>query len=112
MVVVDRLTKYFHLGSLLASYSAITIADYFINQIVRLHNIPKTIVSDRDKVFLSRFWKEIFAKSGTTLKMSMAYHPESDGQSEIVNKTIEQYLQATIHDNPRSWVELLPWAEL
>lgn len=112
VVVVDRLTKYCHLGSLPASYSAITVADFFIKQIVRLHGIPKTIVSDRDKIFLSKFWKEIFSKSGTTLKMSTAYHPESDGQSEIVNKTIEHYLRATIYDNPRSWVELLPWAKL
>lgn len=63
-------------------------------------------------MFLSRLWKEIFEKSGTTLKMSLAYHPESDGQTEIVNKTIEHYLHATIHDNQRSWVDLLPWAEL
>lgn len=60
-VVVDQLSKYCHLGSLIANYSASSVAEYFINQVICLHGIPKTIVFDRDKVFLSRFWKEIFA---------------------------------------------------
>lgn len=111
-VVVDRLRKYCHLGSMSAKYSAVTVAEYFVKQIVRWHGIPKSIVSDRDKVFLSRFWKEVFTKRATQLKMSTAYHPESDGQTEIVNKTIKQYLRATITDNPKDWMELLPWAEL
>lgn len=74
---------------------------------MRLHGIPNSIISNHDKVFLSRFWKEVFTKSGTNLKMLSAYHPESDGQTKIVNKTIEQYLRATITDNPKDWVELL-----
>lgn len=112
IVVVDRLSKYCHLESLPAGYSATMVADYFIKEIIRLHRIPKRMVSDRDKVFLSRFWQEIFSRSGTTLSLSTAYHPQTDGQTEIVNKTIEGYLRATIHNNPRSWVELLPWVEL
>lgn len=88
-VVIDRLSKYCHLGSLLASYSASSVTDYFIKQVVRLHGIPKTVVSDRDKVFLSKFWKEIFTQSGTSLMMSAAYNPKTDGQTKIVNKTIE-----------------------
>lgn len=109
VVVVDRLTKYCHLGALPAGYTAISVADYFINQIVRLHGLPKTITSDRDKIFMSRFWKEFFTRSGTTLNMSSTYHPETDNQTEITN---EQYLRATVHQNPRSWSEVLPWAEL
>lgn len=60
----------------------------------------KTITSDRDKNFLSRFWKELFTRSGTTLKMSSAYHPETDDQTEITNKMVEHYLQTTMHRNP------------
>lgn len=101
VVVVDRLSKYCHLGSLPESYTAVSVAHFFTDHIVRLHGIPKKLVSDRDKVFLSRFWKELFLRSGTTINMSSAYHPESDGQTEIVNKTIEGYLRATVHDNPR-----------
>lgn len=111
IVVVDRLSKYCHLGSLPATYSAASVAEYFVKQIIRLHGVPKKIVSDRDKIFLSRFWQEVFTRSGTTLGMSTTYHPKSDGQTEVVNKTIEIYLRAMIHNNPRNWVELLPWAE-
>lgn len=112
LVVVDRLSKYCHLGSLPETYSAVLVARYFTEHIVRLHGIPKKLVSDRDRVFLSKFWQELFHLSGTTLSMSSAYHPESDGQTEVVNKTIELYLRATVHENPRSWKELLPRAEL
>lgn len=78
VVVVDRLTKYCHLGSLLGGYSIPMVADYFIKHIIRLHNVPKTLISDRDKVFISRFWKEILTRSGMTLQLSTAYHLETD----------------------------------
>lgn len=108
VVVVDRLTKYCHLGALLARFTAASVAEYFVQQIVRLHGIPKTITSDHDKIFMSRFWKELFTRSGTTLNMSSAYHPETDGQTKITNKTVEQYLRATVHQNPRIWTNMLP----
>lgn len=112
ITVVNRLSKYCHLGSLPVGYSATSVVDFFVKQIIKLHGVPKKIISDRDKIFLSKFWQELFSKSGTTLRMSTTYHPQTDGQTKIVNKTIEGYLRAMIHDNPRSWVELLPWAEL
>lgn len=112
MVVVDRFSKYCHLGSLPEAYSAKSVATFFTTDIVRLHDIPKKKVSDRDKVFLSRFWQELLKQSGTSIHMSSEYHPQMDGQTEIVNKTIEGYLRATVQDNPCSWRELLPWAEL
>lgn len=79
IVVVDRLSKYCHLGSLSANYSASTVADYFVKQIVRLHGIPAKMVSYRDKIFLSKFWQDVFKKSGTQLCMSTTYYPQSDG---------------------------------
>lgn len=60
IVVVDRLSKYCHLGSLPTSYSATTVVDFFVRQIIRLHGIPRNMVSDRDKIFLSKFWQEVF----------------------------------------------------
>lgn len=100
VMVVDLLSKYCHLGSLPESYSAVSVEGFFVENIVRLHGIPKKLVSDRDKIFISQFWQELFHRSGTTIHMSSAYHPESDGQTEIVKKTIEGYLRATVHDNP------------
>lgn len=80
VVVVDRLSKYCHLGSLPELYTAVSVAQFFADHIVRHYGIPKKLVSNQDKVFLSKFWQELFWRSGTTINMSSAYHPESDGQ--------------------------------
>ncbi|XP_077219595.1 uncharacterized protein LOC143853740 [Tasmannia lanceolata] len=79
--------------------------------ICKLHGIPKSIVSDRDAVFLSRFWRELFKLQRTTLAMSSAYHPQSDGQSEALNRCLEMYLRSYVCDCPAQWSKFLPWAE-
>jgi len=80
LVVVNRLSKYGHLAPLKADYSSTMVADIVMHSIVRLHGMPKSIVSNRDKVFTSKFWQQLFKLSGTTLAMSTTYHPQSDGQ--------------------------------
>ncbi|KAL4569307.1 hypothetical protein LXL04_024943 [Taraxacum kok-saghyz] len=84
LVVVDRLSKYCHFVPLKRPFTAKLLAEVFLREIIRLHGIPKSVLSDRDPLFFSTFWKEVFTLQGSTLKFSSAYHPETDGQTEFV----------------------------
>jgi hypothetical protein len=110
-VVVDRLSKSAHFLALAHPYTAKMVAEKFVEGVVKLHGMPRSIISDRDPIFISHFWCEFFKLSGTKLKMSSAYHPQMDGQSEVVNRCVEQYLRCFVHQQPTKWNSLLPWAE-
>ncbi|GKB20453.1 ty3-gypsy retrotransposon protein [Tanacetum coccineum] len=110
-VIVDRFTKYAHFLALSPGYTAASLAKLFLTDIYRLHGLPNTIVSDRDPVFLSRFWKELFKQVGTKLLHSSAYHPQTDGQTEVVNRSLEAYLRAFVFNEPATWERYLYLAE-
>ncbi|XP_038695463.1 uncharacterized protein LOC119992741 [Tripterygium wilfordii] len=86
MVVVDKLTKYGYFIAMAHPYTTVTVAHLFIEHVFKLHGMPSTIVSDRDPVFLSDFWKEFFKLQGSKFCMSLGYHPQTDGQTEVVNR--------------------------
>ncbi|WVZ76926.1 hypothetical protein U9M48_024844 [Paspalum notatum var. saurae] len=111
LTVVDRFSKYGHFIPLGHPYSAASVARVFFDSIVRLHVFPCFIVSDRDPVFTSTFWAELLRLSGVKLLLSSAFHPQTDGQSEVTNRTIVMYLRCLAGDRPRSWLQWLPWAE-
>lgn len=79
LVVVDRYSKGIHLGALPTGFTALKVAALFMEIIYNLHEFPKSIVSDRDPIFVSSFWREMFRLSGTQLRLSTAYHLQSDG---------------------------------
>ena len=85
MVVVDRLTKYAYFCALSHPFKARTIATEFMETIQKIHGNRKIIVSDRDPIFTGNSWTKLFSYSGTQLAHSSSYHPQSDGQTEIVN---------------------------
>jgi hypothetical protein len=111
MVVVDRLSKYAHFCALQHPFTASTVAQIFMDNIFKLHGMPNSIVSDRDPTFTNNFWQELFKLQGTQLHLSTAYHPQMDGQTEVVNKCLETYLRCFASERKNQWAQWLPLVE-
>lgn len=107
LVVVDKFTKYGHFIPLSHPYTAMSAAQLFHNNFFKLHGLPEMIISDRDKVFTSTFWQELFKLTETT----SAYHPQTDGQTKHLNQCLETYLRCMVHSCPTKWSQWLALAE-
>ncbi|CAL0310857.1 unnamed protein product [Lupinus luteus] len=110
-VVVDRLSKAAHFMHLAHPYTASSVAQTFMDNVFKLHGFPDSITCDRDPVFISNFWQDLMAFQGVQLQLSTSYHPQTDGQSEVVNRCLETYLRCMCTDSPQQWASWLPLAE-
>jgi transposase InsO family protein len=112
VVFVCRLTKMKHYAPAVTTVTAPKLAAIFVREVVRLHGVPERILSDRDPRFVAHFWREMWRLLGTLLTMSTAYHPQSDGQTERENRTLEEMLRSFTNWAQDDWDEHLPALEL
>jgi hypothetical protein len=111
-MVVHHFSKMAHFIPCHKSDNASHVVDLFFTEIIRLHDVPNTIVSDRDDKFLSHFWIAFWFKLGTKLLFSTTCHPQTDGQTEVVNRTLSTMLWAILKTNLKLWEECLPHIEI
>ncbi|KAJ9519230.1 hypothetical protein QJQ45_017890 [Haematococcus lacustris] len=111
LVFVDRLTKMVHLVKTWESMTATQYAKLFLEHVFRLHGMPRSVVSDRGPQFHNKFWAEVTKLLQVQVNLSRAYHPETDGQTERVNRVIEEMLRHFIRPDQRDWAEYLPLVE-
>lgn len=111
LVLVDRFSKMVHLVAVKDTINAHETACVFIDTVFRLHGMPETLISDRDPRFVASFWKSLFGLVGTRLCMSTTAHPESDGQTERVNRVLVGILRSYADRLYKNWSQFLPMAE-
>ncbi|KAM3547144.1 hypothetical protein MY1884_009710, partial [Beauveria asiatica] len=111
LVIVDKLTKYAYYIPYMESSDAKDLAYMFFKTVVAQHGLPTKLISDRDKLFTSNFWKCLMETMKIKQSLSTAFHPQSDGQTEILNQILEQYLRSFINYRQDDWVVWLPLAQ-
>jgi transposase InsO family protein len=109
--IVDRFSKMAHFVAIPKIPDAEETASLFLQEIVRLHGLPREVISDRGSQFVSHFWKRLLELLDIQQCLSSAYHPQSDGQSERANQVLQQYIRCFISYNQDNWFQLLPLAE-
>jgi hypothetical protein len=110
-VVVDRFSKMAHFISCQKTSDATHIANLFFKEVIQLHGLPRIIVSDRDTKCIVHFWRTLWKKLGTNLSFSLAYHPQMDGQTKVVNKSLGDLLRSLVTKHHSQWDNILPQAE-
>ena len=111
VVFVDKLTKMAHFTATTTTVAGPQLADIFMHEVVRLHGVPSVIVSDRDPRFTGGFWRALTLRIGIQCRYSTAYHPQTDGQTERLNRTLEQMLRAYVNSRHNDWDQFLDSAE-
>jgi hypothetical protein len=110
-VIVDRLTKVAHFIPVHTTYGEDKLAKLYINNILKLHGVPKSIVSDHGAQFVSKFWRSLHQALKTHLDYSSAYHPQTDKQTEQINQVLEDMLRACVLAYGKCWEDSLAFAE-
>ena len=110
-MIIDKLTKSAHFIPVRMDYSMDRLVELYMEEIVRLHGVPLSIVLDRDSRFTSRFWNELQLALGTKLKFSIAFHPQTYGQSERLIQVLEDMLQGCVMEFWGSWDKYIPLME-
>jgi hypothetical protein len=111
LVIVDKLTKSANFIPVRDTYDITDVAHVFVNEVIRLHGIPKKIISDKNSRFTSMFWTSLQSALGTQLNLSTTYHPETNGQTERANQVMEDMLMMYVMDNQTQWEKYLPLVE-
>ena len=110
-VIIDQLTSMIHLVPTKQTYRATDIAELMFKNVYKLHRLPEWIISDRDSLFTSKFWRKLHKLLGTELRMSSAFHPQTDGAMERANCTITQMIRQCVKPDQKDWVTKLPAIE-
>jgi hypothetical protein len=110
-MVVDRFSKMAHFIPCQKTSDVTHIANMFFKEVVRLHSLPRSIVSDRDTKFMGHFWTTLWKKMGTNLAFSSTYHPQMDGKIEVVNRSLGDLLRSLVTEHHSQWDNILPQVE-
>jgi hypothetical protein len=111
LVAVDKFSKFSHFIPLRHPFTSLSVAKLYLDNVYKLHGMPASLISDRDRIFTSTLWKELFGLAGVTLHTSSSYHPQMDGQTERVNQCMETFLRCFVNACPSKWSAWLSLAE-
>jgi hypothetical protein len=102
-VVVDRFSKMSHFIPCQKTRDATHVANLFFREVVRLHGLPRSIISDRDTKFVGHFWRTFWKNMGTNFSSNSTYNPQTDGHTEVVNRSLGNLLRSLITEHHNQW---------